>query len=116
LEILDRFQDSLSTLLKNQEGEMDHYFGMPVWTFYDVSLTMTGISLREMIHDFKWQTLVLFKSALLQPKVCTISLLGVYHADLVDALLRFPLRAAVHDAVCSYFIDTRPYSPSSRFS
>jgi hypothetical protein len=27
IEILQRFQESLPTLLKNQEGEMDHYFG-----------------------------------------------------------------------------------------
>jgi hypothetical protein len=32
-----------------------------------------GISLRELIHEFKWQTLVLFKCALLQPKVRTPS-------------------------------------------
>ncbi|KAF2279169.1 uncharacterized protein EI97DRAFT_166390 [Westerdykella ornata] len=54
IEILQRFHESLPTLLKNQEGEMDHYF---------------GISLRELIHEFKWQTLVLFKCALLQPKM-----------------------------------------------
>jgi len=28
-----------------------------------------GLSLREIIRTFKWQTLVLFKSILLQPKV-----------------------------------------------
>lgn len=28
-----------------------------------------GLSLREMIHEFKYQTLVLFKGLLLQPKV-----------------------------------------------
>lgn len=33
-------------------------------------LTFIGLSLREMIHEFKFQTLVLFKSLLLQPKVC----------------------------------------------
>ncbi|PSN70617.1 LAlv9 family protein-like protein [Corynespora cassiicola Philippines] len=54
IEIMQRFQESLPQLLRNQEGEMDHYF---------------GISLREMIHEFKWQTLVLFKCALLQPKM-----------------------------------------------
>lgn len=27
IEILQQFQESLATLLKNQEGEMDHYFG-----------------------------------------------------------------------------------------
>ena len=26
--------------------------------------------MRELIHQFKWQTLVLFKCLLLQPKVC----------------------------------------------
>ncbi|KAF1976468.1 hypothetical protein BU23DRAFT_551431 [Bimuria novae-zelandiae CBS 107.79] len=54
VEILQRFTESLPTLLKNQEGEADHYF---------------GLSLRELIHEFKWQTLVLFKCALLQPKM-----------------------------------------------
>ncbi|KAF7447489.1 Transporter Avl9 [Pyrenophora tritici-repentis] len=54
LDILQRFTESLPQLLKNQEGQQDHYF---------------GISLREFIHEFKWQTLVLFKCALLQPKV-----------------------------------------------
>lgn len=28
-----------------------------------------GLSLRELVHEFKWQTLVLFKCCLLQPKV-----------------------------------------------
>jgi len=30
-----------------------------------------GLSLREIVHTFKWQTLVLFKCLLLQPKVRT---------------------------------------------
>jgi hypothetical protein len=60
IEILERFTESLPQLLKNQEGQQDHYF---------------GISLREFIHEFKWQTLVLFKCALLQPKVCSHVLL-----------------------------------------
>jgi hypothetical protein len=59
IEILERFTESLPQLLKNQEGQQDHYF---------------GISLREFIHEFKWQTLVLFKCALLQPKVRLIPL------------------------------------------
>ncbi|KAF3043348.1 late secretory pathway protein avl9 [Didymella keratinophila] len=53
VEILQRFQESLPRLLENQEGQAEHYF---------------GISLRELIHEFKWQTLVLFKCALLQRK------------------------------------------------
>lgn len=31
---------------------------------------LSGLSLREMIHEFKYQTLVLFKGLLLEPKVC----------------------------------------------
>ncbi|KAH7128725.1 LAlv9 family protein [Dendryphion nanum] len=58
MEILERFQESLPIMLKNLEGEMDHYF---------------GVSLREVIHEFKWQTLVLFKCALLQPKMLFFS-------------------------------------------
>ncbi|KAF2621880.1 hypothetical protein BU25DRAFT_482128 [Macroventuria anomochaeta] len=54
IDILQRFHESLPRLLENQEGQVEHYF---------------GISLREFIHEFKWQTLVLFKCALLQPKV-----------------------------------------------
>lgn len=57
-EILRRFQESLADekergLLSEDEGH-DTYLGM---------------SLREMIHEFKWQTLVLLKCCLLQPKV-----------------------------------------------
>lgn len=57
-EILRRFQESLADekergLLSEHENR-DAYLGM---------------SLREMIHEFKWQTLVLLKCCLLQPKV-----------------------------------------------
>lgn len=57
-EILRRFQDSLADekergLLNGNAGH-DSYLGM---------------SLREMIHEFRWQTLVLLKCCLLQPKV-----------------------------------------------
>jgi len=67
---MEKFQESLVTLFKNQEGEADHYFGMYVRELPKARLTELGISLRELIHEFKWQTLVLFKCALLQPKVC----------------------------------------------
>jgi hypothetical protein len=39
---------------RDQDDERDQFF---------------GLSLREIIHQFKWQTLVLFKCLLLQPKV-----------------------------------------------
>lgn len=52
--ILRDFQESLAKSFKDQEDERDQFF---------------GLSLREMIHEFKHQTLVLFKCLLLQPKV-----------------------------------------------
>lgn len=57
-EILRRFQESLADEkergLLSEEENRDAYLGM---------------SLREMIHEFRWQTLVLLKCCLLQPKV-----------------------------------------------
>jgi len=57
-EILKRFQDSLADEkergLVSDDEERDTYLGM---------------SLRDMVHEFKWQTLVLLKCCLLQPKV-----------------------------------------------
>ncbi|KAK7748807.1 hypothetical protein SLS53_000831 [Cytospora paraplurivora] len=57
-EILRRFQESLADekergALSDDEGR-DAYLGM---------------SLREMVHEFKWQALVLLKCCLLQPKM-----------------------------------------------
>ncbi|KAM0426149.1 hypothetical protein ACHAPT_008493 [Fusarium lateritium] len=58
VEILRRFQESLadekSRGLLNDHVDRDQYLGM---------------SLRELIHEFKWQTLVLLKCCLLQPKM-----------------------------------------------
>jgi hypothetical protein len=52
--ILDDFQKSLQDVSKVKDDERDQY---------------VGLSLREMIHEYKHQTLVLFKCALLQPKM-----------------------------------------------
>ncbi|KAI4734151.1 hypothetical protein E4T50_15309 [Aureobasidium sp. EXF-12298] len=49
-----RFQESLTKGFGIQEDDRDLYF---------------GLSMRELIHQFKWQTLVLFKCLLLQPKM-----------------------------------------------
>lgn len=49
------FQESLVKDSTNHEDERDQLF---------------GLSLRELIHTFKWQTLILLKAMLLQPKVC----------------------------------------------
>ncbi len=51
--------------------EDDQYLGTSPIT-YDACgcvLIFVGISLRELIHEYKHQTLVLFKCCLLQPKV-----------------------------------------------
>ncbi|KAF2817419.1 uncharacterized protein BDZ99DRAFT_405068 [Mytilinidion resinicola] len=53
-DILQKFQESLAKSAKEHDDERDQYF---------------GLSLREMIHEFKHQTLVLFKCCLLQPKM-----------------------------------------------
>ncbi|ORY65488.1 transport protein Avl9-domain-containing protein [Pseudomassariella vexata] len=57
-EILRRFQDSLKAEKErgqlNEEEDRDQYLGM---------------SLRELVREFKWQTLVLLKCCLLQPKM-----------------------------------------------
>ncbi|KAK2040312.1 transporter Avl9 [Colletotrichum somersetense] len=57
-EILRRFQESLAEekergFLSDEESRDQHL----------------GMSLRELVHEFKWQTLVLFKCCLLQPKM-----------------------------------------------
>lgn len=57
-EILRRFQESLREESERGVGadeEREEYLGM---------------SLRELVREFRWQTLVLFKCCLLQPKVC----------------------------------------------
>ncbi|KAI4272876.1 MAG: hypothetical protein L6R35_006451, partial [Caloplaca aegaea] len=54
LDILKKFQESLSVNLQDTEDERDLYL---------------GLSLRELIYEYKYQTLVLFKCCLLQPKM-----------------------------------------------
>ncbi|KAK8159656.1 transport protein Avl9-domain-containing protein [Phyllosticta citrichinensis] len=54
LDILEGFQASLAKTFKDREHERDQFF---------------GLSLREIIHEYKHQTLVLFKCCLLQPKM-----------------------------------------------
>ncbi|KAJ5082477.1 hypothetical protein N7532_011520 [Penicillium argentinense] len=53
IDILKKFREGLVISLMNDEAK-------------DQNL---GLSLREMIHEFKYQTLVLFKALLLQPKM-----------------------------------------------
>jgi hypothetical protein len=117
IEILQRFQESLPQLLRNQEGQADQDFGRPNDDFNGMgNADHSGLSLRELIHEFKWQTLVLFKCALLQPKVSRQDVEGVHEIDTIPgSFLWFALRAIMHDAICPYFSDTRPYPPPTRF-
>ncbi|KAJ5301381.1 Late secretory pathway protein AVL9 [Penicillium antarcticum] len=54
IDILKKFREGLVVSLLNDNGPKDQNL---------------GLSLREMIHEFKYQTLVLFKGLLLQPKM-----------------------------------------------
>ncbi|KAE8360514.1 transport protein Avl9-domain-containing protein [Aspergillus caelatus] len=54
IDILKKFRESLVINLNKDETSKDQNL---------------GLSLREMIHEFKYQTLVLFKALLLQPKM-----------------------------------------------
>ncbi|KAI9751874.1 MAG: hypothetical protein M4579_005856 [Chaenotheca gracillima] len=54
LDIIKKFQESLAKTLRESEDDRDQYL---------------GTSLRELIREFKHQTLVLFKCCLLQPKM-----------------------------------------------
>ncbi len=76
VDILRRFQESLaeekargalggggrSPHLASDDEDRDQYLGM---------------SLRELVHEFRWQTLVLLKCCLLQPKVRSFSVVHV---------------------------------------
>ncbi|KAF7597615.1 late secretory pathway protein avl9 [Aspergillus hancockii] len=69
IDILKKFRESLVINLNKDEGPRDQNL---------------GLSLREMIHEFKYQTLVLFKALLLQPKVgsCHAGVHGLTTTDL----------------------------------
>ncbi|MCJ1469475.1 late secretory pathway protein avl9 [Pseudocyphellaria aurata] len=54
VDILKKFQESLVTNLRDSDDDRDQYLGLP---------------LRELIYEYKHQTLVLFKCCLLQPKM-----------------------------------------------
>ncbi len=85
VEILRRFQESLADEKKrglmHEDQDRDQYL---------------GLSLRELVREFKWQTLVLLKCCLLQPKVGN-RLARWFWSEFVstdsvtDALLRNPV-------------------------
>lgn len=82
---MQRFQESLAKDTTGLDDERYQYF---------------GLSLREIVHTFKWQTLVLLKAMLLQPKVlsiCFTSKLAMLICT--DALLRLKLRASLSSTI-----------------
>lgn len=64
-----KFRESLVISLRSEDTK-DHSLGRLIRPPLVDGADQTGLSLREMIHEFKYQTLVLFKCLLLQPKVC----------------------------------------------
>ena len=77
-DILRRFQESLAEDkergMLNKDEDRDQYLGM---------------SLREMVREFKWQTLVLLKCCLLQPKVSANSRIPWHKKDTEGTLFSF---------------------------
>ncbi|TKA45732.1 hypothetical protein B0A54_03417 [Friedmanniomyces endolithicus] len=72
VEILQRFQENLSREVvtgSREEEDGQQYF---------------GLSLREMVYQYKWQMLVLFKCLLLQPKFSLLSLIPNLVKNLQD--------------------------------
>jgi hypothetical protein len=69
--LVQDFQESLARSLQEPEDEKDQFFGRSplIWMTYMCLTALVGMSLREMVHEFKHQILVLFKCLLLQPKV-----------------------------------------------
>jgi hypothetical protein len=91
LTVIEKFKESLPDSAKDDDGA-DQYLGEHIsGTILSemIWLMLLGLSLREMIHDFKYQTLVLFKCCLLQPKVRTYAFMQSLSANPVisDAFL-----------------------------
>lgn len=126
LDILQKFQESLAKSFRDQDDERDQYFGMwasrilgmkdEFWHRAQAILTYLhlGLSLRELIHEFKYQTLVLFKCCLLQPKVFSSLQLQLYPLTWPDVVLRVTLRASLHDAILTNLINTWTNSSPAR--
>ncbi|CAG8090061.1 unnamed protein product [Penicillium olsonii] len=66
-----KFREGLVIALQNDDSPTDQNLGKKTSRYdrFESSLNFEGLSLREMVHEFKSQTLVLFKALLLQPKM-----------------------------------------------
>ncbi|KAJ5351462.1 hypothetical protein N7452_000436 [Penicillium brevicompactum] len=71
IDILKKFREGLVISLLNDDGPTDQNLGKKTNRYdrFGSPLNFEGLSLREMVHEFKSQTLVLFKALLLQPKM-----------------------------------------------
>ena len=98
---MQRFQESLVTSL--QDTHEEDYLGMYKLVYQrDNMAHAPGISLRALIHEYKHQAMVLFKCALLQPKVKPSLNATSIHQRInqsTDAILRLQMREALHDTV-----------------
>ncbi len=103
VEILKRFQESLKDeaergKLGEAEEDRDQYLGM---------------SLRQLVREFRWQTLVLFKCCLLQPKVRSCLFMDALipictkEGVLLDVVLRITVRTIMYDAIFAHLPDPR---------
>lgn len=63
------FQSSLEHGAESSKHGPDAYFGKHITTNTYTPTKVTGLSLRELIHDLRYQTLVLVKALLLQKRV-----------------------------------------------
>lgn len=68
---MQKFREGLVISLLNDDGPTDQNLGKKTSRYdrFGSPLNFEGLSLREMVHEFKSQTLVLFKALLLQPKM-----------------------------------------------
>ena len=96
--------------------------------FYLADAPTTGLSLREMIHEFRHQTLALVKCMLLQRKVRFAqwpvplfdhSFIPHLESNLTltapDALLWLQMRTTLHDAICPHLPHPRSNTQFARF-
>lgn len=67
---------------------------------------MAGLPLRELIYEYKHQTLVLFKCCLLQPKVHYCVEQHGRVLTVVDAVFWLSMRETLHDAIFLDILDT----------
>lgn len=84
------------------------------WRFRQWWLTMAGLPLRELIYEYKHQTLVLFKCCLLQPKVKPCFEDHGRVLIVLDAVFRVSMRETLHDAIFLDILDTWPVAKFGR--